>query len=120
MTSTYDIALSGLNAYATRLSVSANNVANAATPNYQKQEVVQSAEAGGGVAVAVQNSADGSQPVYSPDSADANSQGLVNLPNVDFAQEAVEQRMAVAGYAANAAVIKTLAAMDKDLLDIRA
>lgn len=120
MNAAYGIALSGLNAYATRMGVSANNVANAVTPDYQPQEVAQTAQANGGVSVEVQNSDSGTVPVYSPDSGLADSQGYVNLPNVDYAQEAVEQRMDVAGYKANAAVIKTLAAMDKDLLNITA
>lgn len=120
MTDTYGIALSGMNAYATRLGVSANNVANAQTPDYKPQEVTQQSVPDGGVQTTVGDSANDSYQTYQPDSANANSQGFVSMPNVDYASEAVEQRMDVAGYKANAAVIKTLSAMDKDLLNITA
>ncbi len=120
MISAYNTALSGMNANATRVAVSANNVANARTPDYNAQEVVQTAQVGGGVDVTVQDADNGTLPAYQPDAPGADSQGYVQMPNVDYAAEAVEQRMAVAGYASNAAVIKTLAAMDKDLLDIKA
>ena len=118
MISAYNIALSGLNANATRVAVSANNVANAQTPDYQPEEVAQSSVAGGGVSVEVQESDAGTYQSYQPDSAGANDEGFVSMPNVDYAAEAVDQRMAVAGYKANAAVIRTLSAMDRDLLDI--
>lgn len=119
MSSSYSIALSGMNAYATRIGVSANNVANAQTPNYQPQAVEQTAQAEGGVSVRVGNSAAGTSQAYQPNSEGADEQGMVNVPNVDFAQEAIEQRMDVAGYKANAAVIRTLSAMDKDLLNLK-
>lgn len=120
MNPAYSIALSGMNAYATRVDVSANNVANALTPDYRKQEAVQSAVTGGGVAIEVREIAADSYEAYQPDAPAANEQGYVSLPNVDYAAEAVEQRMAVAGYTANASVIRTLSAMDRDLLDIKA
>jgi len=120
MNPAYNIALSGMNAYATRMGVSANNVANAQTPDYQKQEAVQSAVAGGGVSVEVQDIKADSYEAYQPDSPAANQQGYVTMPNVDYATEAVEQRMDVAGYTANAAVIRTLSSMDRDLLNITA
>lgn len=119
-TNAYSTALSGMNANATRVAVSANNVANARTPDYQPQEVVQTSQAGGGVDVSVTESSAGASSYYQPDTPGANAEGYVSMPNVDYGAEAVEQRMAVAGYKANAAVIKTLAAMDKDLLDIQA
>ncbi len=51
------IALSGLQAAQTQLQVSANNVANGATPNYRRQEVQQSPQVGGGVQSQVRQSA---------------------------------------------------------------
>jgi len=47
------IALSGMNAATLRLDVSANNIANAVTPVFRRQQVVQQAQAGGGVAASV-------------------------------------------------------------------
>lgn len=42
------IALTGIQAGQTRLAVAANNIANAATPGFQRQHVVQSTQPGGG------------------------------------------------------------------------
>lgn len=49
MASISSIALSGMNAAQTQLQASANNMANLATPNYRRDEVVQTPNAGGGV-----------------------------------------------------------------------
>ena len=49
MASISSIALSGMNAAQTQLEASASNVANLATSGYRRQEVVQAAQAGGGV-----------------------------------------------------------------------
>ena len=43
------IALSGMNAAQTQLQASAHNVANLATSGFRRQEVVQTAQSGGGV-----------------------------------------------------------------------
>src|SRR5205085_1881745 len=53
MNSLSSIAMSGLGAAQLRLDASANNGANAATPGYRRQLVLQESEAGGGVAVAL-------------------------------------------------------------------
>ncbi len=47
------IASSGLNAAQRRLEVSAHNIANADTPNFRRQEVVQQTQEGGGVSTSV-------------------------------------------------------------------
>lgn len=49
MASLASIALSGMNAAQTQLQVSANNVANLATPGYRREDVMQTPQAGGGV-----------------------------------------------------------------------
>ncbi len=49
MTSISNIALSGMQAAQTQLQASAHNVANLATPGFRRQEVQQTAQAGGGV-----------------------------------------------------------------------
>lgn len=128
MTSAMNIALSGLLANATRVGVSANNVANMASTGsaddpstaYQPQRaVLTSAGEQGGVRVTIQDTEPATVPAFSPSDPNANAEGLVALPNVSLEQEMVEQMMAVTGYKANASVIKTLAAMDKALLDIK-
>jgi flagellar hook-associated protein FlgK len=50
MSSISSIALSGMNAAQTTLNSSAHNIANMNTSGFRRQEVVQSAQAGGGVA----------------------------------------------------------------------
>ena len=61
MTSISSIALSGMNAAQAQLDSSAHNIANLATPGFHRQEVVQTAQSGGGVAATLtQSSAEGS------------------------------------------------------------
>lgn len=57
------ISLSGMNAAQTRLLASAHNIANLRTDGFRREQVVQSAEAAGGVAASVKRSpVDGSAP----------------------------------------------------------
>jgi len=112
-------ALSGLMANSTKLGVSANNVANAQTPGYKAQEATLESVAGGGVKATVREATDATNSVYSPESAGADENGMVTLPNVSLEQEVVNQKTAEIGYTANAKVIETAAAMDKSLFDIK-
>ena len=54
---------------------------------------------------------------YDPDALGANSEGLVAVPNVDLAQEAVNLIETKALFKANAAVIRTQEEMLGSLLD---
>jgi len=49
MSSISSIALSGMNAAQTALNASAHNVANVNTPDFRRQEVLQTSQTGGGV-----------------------------------------------------------------------
>lgn len=53
MSNSYSIGLSGLNAAQLRLDSSAHNIANAATPGFRRQQVVQQELPEGGVAAEV-------------------------------------------------------------------
>jgi flagellar hook-associated protein FlgK len=53
MNSTSSIAISGMNAATVRMDVAAHNIANAQTPDFQRQEVVQQTVSGGGVQATV-------------------------------------------------------------------
>lgn len=53
MLSVTSIALSGLNAAQTSLGAAASNIANQNTPGFHRQQVVQTAQAGGGVSASV-------------------------------------------------------------------
>ena len=99
MTSLSSIALSGMNAAQALLDASANNIANANTPGYRRQEVAQSAQAGGGVSTAFTKS---------------NSQGATLETDV------VSQLQAKNAFLANLAVFKTSDKLAGALLDHKA
>jgi flagellar basal-body rod protein FlgC len=136
MSSISTIALSGMNAAARRLDVSASNVANAmsagALPNadgtvppgapkaYSPLELVQTASAGGGTQTTVTTARPATTTVSDPQAPFANQDGLVAAPNVDLAQEMVSQLVAKYSFAANARVMKADDEMAKTLLDMRA
>jgi flagellar basal-body rod protein FlgC len=136
MSSISTIALSGLNAAASRLQVSASNVANAQTtgavPNadgtvpagaptaYTPLELVQTASAGGGVRTAVTTVTPSTTAVFDPGATFANANGLVAAPNVDLSQELVGQLIASYSFAANAAVLRADDRNTKALIDITA
>ena len=101
MTSIASIALSGMNAAQTALDVSASNVANAATPGYQRREVVNAQASGGGVNATVQLAA----------GAPSNGDGGPQIADV------VSQLQAKNAFLANLAVFKTSNKIAGALLD---
>ncbi len=136
MSSISTIAVSGMNAAARRLEVSASNVANVtstgALPNadgtlpagapqaYAPLELVQTASAGGGTQTAVTTVTPATTAVYDPQAPFANQDGLVAAPNVDLAQELIGQLIASYTFTANATVLRADDRMTKTLLDITA
>ena len=136
MSSISTIAVSGMNAAARRLEVSASNVANVlstgAVPNadgtvpagapqaYAPLELVQNASAGGGTQTAVTTVSPSTTAVYDPQAPFANQDGLVAAPNVDLAQEMISQLIASYTFAANATVMKADDRMTGALLNITA
>ena len=130
------IALSGMNAAARRLEVSASNVANVmstgALPNadgtvpagapraYAPLELVQTASAGGGTQTAVTTVTPSTTAVSDPQAPFANQNGLVAAPNVDLSRELIGQLIANYSFAANASVMKADDRMTKTVLDITA
>jgi flagellar basal-body rod protein FlgC len=136
MSSISTIALSGMNAAARRLEVSASNVANVSStgtlPNadgslpagapqsYAPLELVQNASAGGGTQTAVTTARPSTIAVYDPQASFANPDGLVAAPNVDLSQELVGQMIASYSFAANAKAMKADDSMTKSLLNIMA
>jgi flagellar basal-body rod protein FlgC len=136
MSSISTIALSGMNAAARRLEVSASNIANAAStgalPNadgtvpagaptaYAPLEVIQTASAGGGTETAVTTIKPSTTAVSDPQAPFANQNGLVAAPNVDLSRELVGQMIASYSFAANAKVMAADNRMTKTLLDIKA
>jgi len=133
MSSIATIALSGMNAAARRMEVSASNIANirstGALPNaddtspagapraYVPIALVQTASAGGGTRTAVAAVTPPTTAVSDPQAPFANQSGLVAAPNVDLSREIVGQMIASYSFAANAQVLKADNRMTQTLLD---
>jgi flagellar hook protein FlgE len=99
MNSLSSISLSGLNAAMLRLDAAGNNVANAQTPGFRRQSVLQSEDAGGGVSTSIGREAEAGE----------------NL-NADM----VEQVSAVYSFKANLRVLQTQDEMLGALVDLKA
>src|SRR5207237_5413255 len=120
---------------ATRLQVSARNVANADTAGalpdgqgnysagapraYTPSRVDQVDLTGGGTQAIVSNVAPSYLPTYDPGAPYANADGQVATPNVDLTEEAI-QLVARYTFAANARVVTAYDQMVKSLFDITA
>lgn len=99
MNAVSSIALSGLQAAQTRLGSSAHNIANALTPNFRRQVVLQQSVAEGGVATTIERA---------PVAGDALAEDLVAL------------KLAQHLFTANLKVLRTQDRMLGTLLDVRA
>lgn len=98
--------LSGLNAAQRRLDVGAHNVANAQTPGFQRQRVVQTAREGsGGVDTRTEH-----EPGVAGEGGDMSH----------LAEDLVDGRMALYSFAANLKTVTTAQDMLGTLLDDRA
>jgi flagellar hook protein FlgE len=91
-------ALSALNAYATMLNNTANNIANVNTGGYKALETSMKENAGGGVAVSTSRD--------------------TNADRVDLSKEAVDLITAENGMKANIAVVRTAREMQKSVIDM--
>jgi flagellar basal-body rod protein FlgC len=133
MSSISTIALSGLNAAARRLDVSASNIANVGSSGalpaadgtvptgapqaYAPLQIVQTEIAGGGTQTSVTQVKPSSVASYDPQASYANQDGLVASPNVDLAQELIGQLVAKYSFAANAKVLQADDEMSKTVID---
>jgi flagellar basal-body rod protein FlgC len=104
-------ALSGLSAQRSKLAVTANNIANATTPNFQPSQVSFQNSRDGGVQALV------TQPTYS-------ATGQLNQgpqpSGTDLVNEMVSLATASSAYKANVSVLKTANDMSKIALRILA
>jgi flagellar hook protein FlgE len=98
------ISLSGMQAQQTRATATANNVANAMTPRYDRLETRFSSEESGGVSASV-----------APSGTATSEEGS----NVDLGQEAVSLIESEIGFKANASVWETGADMWDVLMSIK-
>jgi flagellar basal-body rod protein FlgC len=128
-----DIASSGMAAQRLRVQLIASNVANSETtrtkeggPFRRKDAVFQSQDLGfsgalanAGVRVAsIQTSQEPFLTRYEPGHPDANSDGVVNYPNINPVEEMVNLTEASRAYEANIAVVRAAKAMATSALDI--
>jgi len=125
-----------MNAAARRLEVSASNVANAFTTGalpaangtvaagapqaYQPLQLNQTASATGGTETNLTAAAPSYVATSDPQAPFANQAGLVAAPNVDIAQEAINQMIASYSFTASAGILKAQDQMTKTLLDTTA
>jgi flagellar basal-body rod protein FlgC len=136
MSSVLSIATSGMQAAATRLEVSARNVANAqsagALPGspangaagaphaYTPVRVDQVERSDGGTQAVVSEVSPSYVPTYDPGAPYANAEGMVASPKVDLTQEVVAQLIAHYAFAANARMVTSSDQMVKSFLDVKA
>jgi flagellar basal-body rod protein FlgC len=123
MTSVLGISLTGLNAAGLRLDVSANNIANAQTTSkingpYVPQDVIQINQELGGTLAFVQDSNKPPITSYDPSNSEADSNGIVQLPNVDIEEEIGKQLEASASFMANLKAIENQKTLQDSLLRI--
>jgi flagellar basal-body rod protein FlgC len=131
---TIRIAASGLTAQRLRMDIAASNLANAQTTRtqngqvgepYQAEAVVFQAtqmgpmQAAQGVsAVAVVQPPRANTRVYDPNNPEADTNGFVNYPNVDVAQEMTDMMGAARSYQVNATVAQAAKQQALDAIDL--
>lgn len=124
-----NIALSGLAAANKQLTASASNIANLQTTGsleegeqmpYTPLRAQQAAQTdnegnGQGVTSTFVPKNDPFVPAYAPDSPFANNEGLIGMPNVDLAEEAVNLNLAKIQYKANIKTIEAASELSEEL-----
>ena len=131
-----DISASGLIAERTRMDVTSQNLANAQSSGYRRQDVVLRESGGGfanvlgqaigasgdsrrGVEVAEVTTDQAEQRrVYDPGHPDADPQGYVRLPNVNAVSEMTDLISASRAYEANVTAMNTAKQMFSKTLEI--
>ena len=127
------IATSGLLAAQKRVNVSASNVANARSNSerdgqgnvinkaYEPRRVETTTQVGGGVSANVVIDPNPTVTIQAV-SGDilAGPDGSIEIPNVDFAEEFIQQKMATYDYRANLKVLETQKELQETLIDVLA
>jgi len=135
MSSILSIAASGMMAATQRLQISAENVATAASDGplpsagaaaqaqypaaYGALAVDQTATADGGTSAVIVDVQPATVASYDPTAPYADPSGEVAAPNVDDANEAMQQATATYSFAMNAVVMRAYSQMMQTLLDIQ-
>jgi flagellar basal-body rod protein FlgC len=137
-----DLAATGLTAERLRMDVTAENLANAQTPGYRRQDVALTQASGGGGfgatlagalgvsgvdgsgspgGVQVSGIVSDSTPdrlVYDPTNPSANAQGYVSMPNVNTVTEMVDLIDESRSYQADVTAMQTAKQMYTKTLDL--
>lgn len=108
-------ALSGMQASLARLNAAASNIANA---NSTGPIPATSAAQPGGTAAQTVPVVPSYIPTYDPTSTHADPSGMVAAPNVDVADQLVEQMTAKVAYEANLKVMQTANRMGESTLEV--
>ncbi|MCW3040887.1 MAG: flgC [Solirubrobacterales bacterium] len=108
-----------------RMDVTAENLANAQTPNYRRKEVVvqEAFDAQLGKAMGVQATGVVQDPapnkqIYDPGNPDANAQGYVSMPDITSVTEMVDLISSSRAYEANVTAMQTTKQMFAKTLEI--
>jgi flagellar basal-body rod protein FlgC len=129
-----DVSASGLIAERTRMDVTSQNLANAQSTGYRRQDVVLR-QAGGGFASVLGQAIGGNggrgvevaevvtdqspqRRVYDPGHPDADAQGYVALPNVNAVTEMTDLISASRAYEANVTALQTAKQMFSKTLEL--
>ncbi len=122
-------ALSGLSAASKRIEVASSNLANQSSTStqiggvttnkpYIPKDVVQVSLGAGGIRSDIRDVSTPTVKYYDPESPQADSEGLIETPNVDQAEELVKMQIASYDYKANLKSIKIADRMAQNLLDM--
>lgn len=127
MISAIGIALTGLQSASTRLNASTSNIANFGTtgsltdpdnaPYTPLTTESKAIDVPGGVQTNIIPRANPYTPAYDPDSPYADANGIIGTPNVDFAEEIVNIKLAELSYKANLKTIETVGQLFDELID---
>ncbi len=110
-------ALSGLQAFGTKIQSNANNVANISSEGYKKTRVTLSDQAPQGVSAAVETvDSPGAMRLEETNGGSA----MVELSNVDLAEELPDSQLNARFYQANLKTLQVADEMTENLLDIKA
>ena len=132
MINTINIALSGLAAATKKLEASASNIANLQTVGSLEEgsqapysaltthQTAQTDGEGNGVGVSSEIVPKGQPfvPAFDPDSPFANEEGIIGVPNVDLAEEAVNLNIAELTFKANVATLNTAQELSDEIFRI--
>jgi len=116
MIKAYQSALSGLQAFGTKIQANSNNIANAQTNGFKKTQVTNSAVAPQGVKATITQVATPGSTVLQETAA---GMAMIELSNVDLATELVDMNLNSTLYKANLKTLENVNEMTGVLLQVK-